>query len=453
MIIASLYQNKKIAVLGLGKTGLAACASLKAGGATVLAWDDTPKERKAATAAGHTVTNFDDIEWDNIDGFLPSPGISWKHPFIKAAITAGVPLLSDVDILFEHAPHAIFIGITGTNGKSTTTSLIHHVLNACGIPAQIGGNFGIPTLALTLDTKVFVLEMSSYQLELCEKTRFHRAVFLNLTTDHLERHGTMEGYFAAKMRIFAQQQPSDIAIVGMDDAYGGDAYHTLFLKQTQTVIAIATHALKIPSYFTEFNQLVDAKTSAETAVLDLSKVLALPGIHNAQNIAASFAVANSMGLEDSVIARAIQNFKGLAHRQERVTHHNNVLYINDSKATNADAAAKALACYKNIYWIIGGRPKKGGLTLAEPYYKNITKAYCIGEAEEEFAGYMQAAKIPFSRAGTIENAVKLAHHDAQADGREAVVLLSPACASWDQFANFEARGEKFREVVLGSVGN
>ncbi len=448
MITASLYNNKTIAVLGLGKTGLAACASLQAGGATVLAWDDNTKERNIAAAVGYTLADLHTIDWQTIEALIPSPGIAWTHPIIKAAINNGVPLLSDVDILFEHAPNAVFIGITGTNGKSTTTALIHHVLNACGIPAQIGGNFGIPTLSLTLDTKVFVLEMSSYQLELCEKTRFHRAVFLNLTTDHLERHGTMDKYLSAKMRIFAQQQAEDTAIVGMDDDYGREAYHVLFLQKTQKIIGIGTHTLKVPSYFAEFNQLIDAKTAQESAVLDLAKVPSLAGIHNAQNIAATFAVANSMGLEDGAIARAIQNFPGLAHRQELVKTLNAVQYINDSKATNADAAAKALACYKNIYWIIGGRPKGGGLALAEPYYKNITKAYCVGEAEAEFAGYMQAATIPFERAGTIENAVILAHRDAQTDGQDAVVLLSPACASWDQFANFEARGEKFREVVL-----
>jgi UDP-N-acetylmuramoylalanine--D-glutamate ligase len=435
--------GRPIAVLGLGKSGLTAARALAASGAEVWAWDDDPAKRTALA-----MTNLYDCDWSRPSALVLSPGIPHRfpkpHPVAAKAVAAGCPLIGEVELLFRAQPRARYVGITGTNGKSTTTALIGHVLARAGRRVEIGANLGTPAVALAAlgEDGIYVLEMSSYQLELVPSARFDIAVLLNITPDHLDRHGGMAGYAAAKARIFQHQRPQDWAIIGIDDEPSRRIRREL-APQHVAAIAIGRDA---PSSITVRDAILRDETGR--AVMDLSTAPALPGPHNWQNAAAAFAAARALGLSGNEITAGLTSYPGLAHRQELIAEQKGVRFVNDSKATNADATAKALACYDAIYWILGGRPKETGLDGLEPFYARIARAYLIGEAAADFERRLKSHGVATRACGTLDRAVVAAADDAVAEHRPgAVVLLSPAAASFDQFANFEERGQRFRRLV------
>ncbi len=435
--------GRPVAVLGLGKSGLVAARALAASGSEVWAWDDDAMKRKALST-----TDLYKCDWSRPSALVLSPGIPQRypapHPIAAMATAANVPIIGEVELLFRAQPKATFVGITGTNGKSTTTALIGHVLRRAGKRAEVGANLGTPALALAPleEGGIYVLEMSSYQLELVPTARFDVAVLLNVTPDHLDRHGGMAGYVAAKRGIFDRQRPQDWAVIGIDDEYCRAICEGLAGRH---VVAVAVGRQASTAIIVRHGILSD---EIGREIMDLARAPALPGPHNWQNAAAAFAVGRALGLSNAAIAAGIETYPGLPHRQELILTREGVRFINDSKATNADATAKALACYDPIYWILGGRPKETGLDGLEPYYHRIAKAYLIGEAAADFEKRLAGDDVATRQCGTLDRAVAAAAADAAAAKQEgAVVLLSPACASFDQFANFEERGERFRNLV------
>lgn len=452
MIPLPHLRDQTILVLGFGKTGHSACLALQQGGARVLAWDDSAAGQDALRAAGWTLTAPDDLDWTVLQGVLASPGVPAEgartHPVIVTARSRNVPILNDLDLLATAHPDAVYVGITGTNGKSTTTALVGHLLKTAGLPTQVGGNIGTAALDLTPPQpgERVVLEASSYQLRLTESIRFRAAALLNLTPDHLERHGNLDNYLAAKARIFATQQPGDVAVIGIDTPPTRAFYESVPLPGRK--IPVSVHTAAPGGVFCRDGWLVDDLDGESIACLDLATLPRLPGVHNHENIAAAYALVRSVGVARAAAVAAMASFPGLPHRMEHIRAIGPVAYINDSKATNGDAAAKALACYEPIYWILGGEPKMGGLDDVVSLFPRIRRAYTIGAAAPAFGERLKAAGVPFTFCGTLERAVATAHLHAQRDGHHgAVVLLSPACASFDQFKNFEHRGEVFRALV------
>ena len=360
----------------------------------------------------------------------------------------------DIELLALAQLKARFAGITGTNGKSTTTALVGHILAAAQRKVQIGGNLGTPALlleALGADG-VYVLELSSYQLELTQSLVLDIAVLLNVTPDHLDRHGGMAGYIEAKRRIFRNQAAQQTAIIGIDDAICRGIYDTLIGARAQRVIPISARMPAKGGVAVQDGNLIDDLDGKAATILDLEDTPHLPGSHNAQNAAAAYAAARVLGVDSATCAAGIKSFPGLAHRQELIANIDGVRYVNDSKATNADAAEKALACYGDIYWIAGGRAKEDGIDALAPLFPRIRRAFLIGEAAPRFAKTL-GPRVPHEIAGTLDKAVALAREAALAGKKPgAVALLSPACASFDQFQDFEARGEAFRRLVAGLPG-
>jgi UDP-N-acetylmuramoylalanine--D-glutamate ligase len=452
MIDLSHLAGSTVAVLGLARSGRAAAEALLEGGATVLAWDDSATARAAATAAGIKLTDLATIDWHTPTALVLSPGIPHTfptpNPIVAKARAAGCPVIGDIELLVRACPASRYVGITGTNGKSTTTALVGHILAAAGTPAQVGGNLGTPVLSFApLGTDgVYVLEMSSYQLELAPSAVFDVAVLLNISPDHLDRHGGMAGYIAAKRHIFDGQRASHVAVVGVDDTETSTIAGDLTGRGAVVRRISGAHAVAGGVYVRDGTLIDDSDGNAAT-VMDLGTVATLPGSHNAQNAVAAYATARALGLDRPVIVSAIASFPGLAHRQERVGEIAGIAFVNDSKATNADAVARALGCYDAIYWIAGGVAKAGGITELAGFFARIRHAYLIGEAAPSFAATLGDA-VPHTIVGDLAGAVAASFRDAKADGiAGAVVLLSPACASFDQYANFEARGEHFRRLV------
>jgi UDP-N-acetylmuramoylalanine--D-glutamate ligase len=453
MIDLGVMAGSTVAVLGLGRSGRAAAAALLAGGARVLAWDDSAAARDAARAADIPLVDLATIDWRTPAALVLSPGIPHSfpapHPVVAQARAAGCAVIGDIELLARARPDSRYVGITGTNGKSTTTALVGHILAAAGRPAQVGGNLGTPALTfapLGADG-VYVLEMSSYQLELTPSLVFDVAVLLNISPDHLDRHGGMAGYIAAKRRVFAGQARPRVAVVGVDDAPTRAIAEALTEAGEPVLRPISGERAVAGGVYVIDGTLIDDSDGRGTQVLDLAAVASLPGRHNAQNAAAAFATARALGLEPAAIVAAIASFPGLAHRQERVGEIAGIAFVNDSKATNADAAARALGCYQAIYWIAGGVAKAGGITELSGFFARIRHAYLIGAAADAFAETLGDA-VPHDIVGDLASAVAAAFRDARADGiAGAVVLLSPACASFDQYPNFEARGEHFRRLV------
>lgn len=453
MLTLGFAREHTYAVMGLGKSGAVAARALAAAGATVLAWDDTADRCTALQGtAGVTVVDLAARGLAGVDALVLSPGIPHTHPephpVAAAAKAAGVAIIGDVELLLRALPDRRLVAITGTNGKSTTTALIGHILASAEVPAEVGGNLGRP--ALEFDDPgtpgVIVLELSSYQLEITPSLAPTVAVLLNIAPDHIDRHGDLAGYVAAKRRIFAHQTPSGIAVVGHDDEISRDVAERL-RRDGRRVVDISGTGPVVGGVYAEDGELVDARSGRPETVLALTEAPALPGEHNAQNAAAAYAACASLGLQRAAIAAGIRSFPGLAHRQERVAETAGVLYVNDSKATNADATARALACYGAIYWIVGGRGKEGGIASLAGYFPRVRKAYLIGEAAGVFGRQIGDA-CPAVLCRTLETAVRQAHLDALADKLPgAVVLLSPAAASFDQFPNFEVRGDRFRDLV------
>lgn len=437
MIKITEFTGQKVGVFGLGKAGDAAAAALKAGGAKVFKWDDAISADDKKT---RNIKHYKYWDWKQLKALVLSPGIPLTHPkphpVVELAREYNVPIVGEVELLYRACPEATYIGITGTNGKSTTTTLIGHILQEAGVECQVGGNLGTPALALQPLGKsgVFVLEMSSYQLDLLHTTQFNVAILLNITPDHLDRHGDIAGYIAAKQHIFERMTADDVAIV--EEAVSGQ------LSVVSKLVKISAEKELADGVYVKDGVLYDTAT-IHNSPFTIHHITSLTGRHNWQNAAAAYAATKAIGVSSEKIYAAMQNFAGLRHRLQLVSTINGVKFINDSKATNADATANALAPYQNIYWILGGKQKAGGIESLTPYFSHIKHAFLIGEAANEFAKTLEG-KVAYTHCGTLEVAVKKAAEMAKSGE---IVLLSPACASFDQFKSFEHRGDVFCELV------
>ncbi|MEL7480961.1 MAG: UDP-N-acetylmuramoyl-L-alanine--D-glutamate ligase [Pseudomonadota bacterium] len=465
MIPITEYAGRDVAVFGLGRTGLSAARALAAGGARVHAWDDDEATRARAEADGVPLSDINKRDWQNFAALVLSPGVPHTFPqphrIVRMAELTGVPIVGDME-LFARAVQALpergrpkVIGITGTNGKSTTTALIGHILKMAGRDARVGGNIGKGVLDMDPlhANAVYVLELSSYQLELVKSLHCNVAVFLNFSPDHLERHGGLTGYFDAKKRIFQNQDARDFAVIGTDDLHTEALSMGLAARGDQKVVQISANYALGRGISAIDGRLYSSLHGKATVVGDLRNAPALPGRHNHQNAAAAFAACRVLGVEPGVIMDAIATFPGLPHRLELAGTVDGVRFINDSKATNAQAAQQALKAFPRVYWIAGGRAKSDGIGDLEPLFPRVAKAYLIGEAQEGFARTLKG-KAPVSRCGTLEVAVEEALRDAAASGdANPVVLLSPACASFDQYKDFESRGDAFKSIVAGLCGD
>ncbi|WP_313447002.1 UDP-N-acetylmuramoyl-L-alanine--D-glutamate ligase [Brevundimonas sp.] len=492
MIPVSGFEGRRVAVFGLGRSGITAARALQAGGATPILWDDGEAGRAQAIGEGFTVEDLAAADWSDFAALVLSPGAPLTHPrphwTVDLARAAGVPVVGDIE-LFARALASYsssssgltggprVVAITGTNGKSTTTALIGWVLKSAGLTVHVGGNIGVGVLALPEPTPdaVYVIEVSSYQLDLTTTFAPDVAILTNISPDHLDRHGGMDGYVAAKARIFANQGPDGVALVGVDDTWGQE----IASERSQRVIAISSSAHPreggdpglssgddakdqrlapslpverpqnwVPAFagMSGIKAVPGAIWSEGRKLVNLSTARSLPGRHNAQNAAFAYATARALGIDHDAAIVGLLSFPGLAHRMEAVGRLGPVRFINDSKATNADAARQALASYPSVFWITGGVPKAGFIADLADLFPRIAKAYLIGDAAPAFAATL--ADTPHVIARTLDAAVAAAAADAASAGGEQIVLLSPACASFDQFKDFEARGEAFRAAVL-----
>ena len=453
MIPVPGFEGRRIAVFGLGRSGLTAARALKAGGALPVLWDDSVSSRMQAEAEGFAVEDLTSADWSGFAALVLSPGAPLTHPephwTVGKAKAAGVEVIGDIE-LFARAIAALpeahrprVVAITGTNGKSTTTALIGWVLKQAGMTVHVGGNIGIGVLALPAPTRdaVYVVEVSSYQLDLTTRFAPDVAILTNISPDHLDRHGGMEGYVAAKARIFAH---ADLSLVGVDEEWGRKILADL-RRREKPAVEITT---QFPSPARGEGRILASAGSlwADGQPVDLTAARSLPGRHNAQNAAFAWAAARALGVSHAAAVQGLLTFPGLAHRMEEVGRLGRVRFINDSKATNADAARQALASYERSFWIAGGRAKAGGIDDLEDLFPRVVEAFLIGEASGPFAARL--GDTPHRISGDMASAVRAAAEAASATGREEVVLLSPAAASFDQYPDFEARGEAFRAAVL-----
>lgn len=422
MITSAAFAGKHYAVLGLARSGLATVEALLASGAKVTAWD-SKEEARAKLADRVAFADPVDIDLAGFAAVVVSPGVPLnKHPIAAHAAKSGVPVIGDIE-LFAQAredlpPHKV-VGITGTNGKSTTTALITHIIETAGVPTLMGGNIGLPIMGRDPLPAggVYVLELSSYQIDLTFSLDCDVAVLTNITPDHLDRYDGFEGYAASKERLFAMQSPGHDAIIAVED-------------EPSRAIAERHGAIAVRS----------------TDVEGQAGWPALQGPHNAQNAAIAIQLCRALHLPEAAIAEGLRSYPGLPHRMQRVGEKGGVLFVNDSKATNATATAPALGAYPKIHWILGGLPKTDDLDDCAPYFDHVTAAYTIGQAGPMYARILKDAGKPVTESGTLDQAVK----DAAAAAKPGeVVMLSPACASFDQFSDYEARGDSFRRAVEG----
>jgi UDP-N-acetylmuramoylalanine--D-glutamate ligase len=455
------FAGKKVAVFGLGGSGLASARALQAGGAEVIACDDGDEKLAEAAAAGIATADLRTISWAGISALVLTPGAPLTHPAphwsVGLAREAGVEVIGDIELFCRerrrHAPDAPFVAITGTNGKSTTTALIAHLMRVAGYDTQMGGNIGTAILSLEPPRRgrVHVIEMSSYQIDLTPSLDPTVGILLNLSEDHIDRHGTMAHYAEVKERLVAGVQPQGTAIVGVDDGFSRDIADRLERAGKRVVRVSVRHPLP-DGISVEHETILRTAGGARSEIARIGGIGSLRGLHNAQNAACAAACALALGLAPDTLQQGLRSFPGLAHRMEQVGSRGNVLFVNDSKGTNADAAAHALSSFSDIFWIAGGKAKQGGITSLTGYFPRIRKAYLIGEAAKEFSATL-GGEVPHEISETLDVAVANAARDAEAAGlKEAVVLLSPACASFDQYRNFEIRGAKFRELVQALPG-
>jgi UDP-N-acetylmuramoylalanine--D-glutamate ligase len=458
MIPITSFAGKRVAVFGLGASGRISAEALAAGGAVVVVWDDHRRARDKAAALG---LNLEDLVFGDLSGFdslVLAPGVPLTHPtphwIVTKARQAGIEIIGDIE-LFCHerakiAPKSLFVAITGTNGKSTTTALVAHLYRSFGYDAEVGGNIGTPILALAPPGpgRVHVIECSSFQIDLAPSLNASYGVLLNVTPDHLDRHGTMENYAAIKERLVAQ---ADHAVVGLDDEISVAIAERLEKGDKPITFVSITDSTIPDGIVLEGTRLVRRTAGRSSPIADLAGIASLRGQHNGQNAAAAVAALGPHGFDVDSVQKGLANFPGLPHRLEEIGRRGKVLYINDSKATNADAAEKALLSLDDIYWILGGRAKQGGIEPLHPLFPKIVKAYLVGEAAEAFSRTIGEA-IPYEFCGTLDKAVESATRDAENSMTpNPIVLLSPACASFDQFSDFEKRGDKFRELVLAKI--
>lgn len=457
MFKAKTFAGRKCAVFGLGRSGIATALSLQSGGAIVYAWDDNEKTREQAKSQGVSIHDLNEIDFSQVYCLVMTPGVAIygekTHWSAQKALENEVPIIGDIEI-FAREINAIpeemrpkVVAITGTNGKSTTTALISHILSNAGKDVRMGGNIGTGVLSLDEPRQgsFYVLELSSYQLDLTKSLHCDVAVLLNVSEDHLERHGTMARYVAAKRNIFANQGPYDSAIIGVDDDFGESLCTRLMAHGARNVIPISSWQFVGCGVSAVGSLIWDNTSGRNIEVADLSLAKSLPGAHNGQNAAAAYAACKALGLSNEIIARGLYSFGGLRHRLQEVAQIGNVRFFNDSKATNADASAQALRAFPRIRWIAGGQAKTDGIDPLIPLFNRITKAYLIGEAAERFSKTL--GNIEHEICGTIENAVQKAFEDAKSEDGIELVVLSPACASFDQYKDFEQRGDDFIRVV------
>lgn len=458
MIDVFPFSGFPVGVLGLGRSGLATALALQESNAEVYAWDDDPKARSVAQNEGIHLVDLYSCDWSQLTSLIVSPGVPIDypviHPLVAKAREVNCEVIGDIELLVRTQRWCGFIGITGTNGKSTTTALLGHIMQLAGREAEVGGNLGIPVLSLDpLGAEgTYILEMSSYQLELTPSATFDVALLLNISSDHLERHGGIEGYVQAKRRIFQRQTKPRTAILGVDDQICEEIYSHLRAADEQIVIPISgSKPIKNGVYAVD-GILYDCIDGIEKPVCNLYENPSLLGSHNGQNAAAAFAAAKTAGVAPHAIMACLKSYPGLVHRQEAVSIVDGVAYVNDSKATNDEAAAKAISCFDNIYWILGGRPKEVCLTACVPHLHRVKHVYLIGEAADEFSNIFDG-RVPFTISGDLATAVKAAHNQAKIQASlKPVVLLSPACASFDQYQNFEERGNAFKNFVNALPG-
>lgn len=464
MIPVSGFQGQEVAVFGLGRTGLTAAQALVAGGAKVAVWDDQAHSRQAARDAGFDLVDLSTADWSRFSALMLSPGVPLHFPVphwtVEKAHQAGVEVLGDIE-LFARTVNAVqshrrprIVAITGTNGKSTTTALIAHLLRHAGRDTRIGGNIGFGVLGLEdmHGGAVYVLEISSYQLDLTASLKPDVAVLLNVSPDHLDRHGGMDGYVAAKRRVFFNQTREDTAIIGVDDPWCQKICTEITASNHRVILPVSASRALGRGLYALSGVLYDATGPRVVDVADLTAARSLPGRHNWQNAAAAYAAALALSIAPAVATEGLLTFPGLAHRMETVAQFGPVQFVNDSKATNADAARQALSSYPKVYWIAGGRAKAGGIEPLADLFPRIAKAYLIGEAADDFAATLDG-QVDWQNCVDLQSAVRHAAADAAKSAEPAIVLLSPACASFDQFADFEARGDAFRHAVLQLAAN
>jgi UDP-N-acetylmuramoylalanine--D-glutamate ligase len=447
---AHTFKGKRVGVFGLARSGTACIEALRLGGAEVFAWDDSAATVEKAIEEKLPVKDLNQVDFRQLNSLILSPGVPLTHPkphwTVEKARAAGIEIIGDTEIFQREilSTGAKLVAITGTNGKSTTTALAGHLFRAAGCDVDVGGNIGTAVFLLRQPVKdrIYVLELSSFQIDLMPSLRPDAGILTNISLDHLDRHGTMENYASVKGRMFAKQRPGDTAIVGVDDEWcegiaqsigtGADVYPVSVTRKLEKGISAPEGILHDP---------------ARGVTIDLRHMPALKGAHNWQNACVAYGAAAALGLKPREIEAGMKSFPGLAHRMQEIARLNGVTFVNDSKATNADAAAKALASYNTIYWIAGGIAKAGGIESLSSFFPRIVKTYLIGQATEEFAETL-GSKARIEKCGTLDRAVEAAAHDAKSEGRAgAAVLLSPACASFDQYPNFEVRGDAFVKAV------
>jgi UDP-N-acetylmuramoylalanine--D-glutamate ligase len=472
VIPITTFAGKKVAVFGLGGSGLVVGSALLAGGADVVGFDDSIESVAKASAAGIPTADLHDVDWSRIAALVLAPGVPLTHPkphwSVDLARKASVEVIGDIELFCRErrklAPGAPFVAITGTNGKSTTTALVGHLAASAGMDTQLGGNIGTAILSLAPPQagRVHVIECSSYQIDLAPSLDPSVGILINLSEDHLDRHGTMAHYAEVKERLVAGVPGGGTAIVGVDDDWCR-AIADRLEKSGKRPVKISVRQELSDGIYVGGQRIMCATLpppyppplageGREGVIAELGGIGSLRGQHNAQNAACATAAALALGLAPEVIQAGLRSFPGLAHRMEQLGRRGAVLYVNDSKATNADSAAQALACFSDIFWIAGGKPKSGGIESLRGFFPRIRKAYLIGEAAEEFAATLGTA-VPHEIDGTLDKALAAASRDADAAAAaEPVVLLSPACASFDQYRNFEIRGDAFRELVQALPG-
>lgn len=455
MIPARTYHGKRLALFGLGGSGMATAEALLAGGAEVLCCDDNPERMADARARGMATADLREADWSGFEALVLTPGVPLTHPrphwSVALAHDVGIPIIGDIEIFAgqQRDKGGKFIAITGTNGKSTTTALIAHLIRHAGRDVQMGGNIGRPVLTLAPPGpgRNYVVEVSSYQIDLAPTAAADIAVLLNVTPDHLDRHGDLARYAAIKERLVrAARHP----VIAVDDAHTAAIAERL-IRAGKPVIRISTTGSLEQGYFAEGPILHEAEGGVIREVASLAGIGSLRGTHNAQNALAAWASCRLLGIGEDVLQQGLRCFSGLAHRMEQVGRRGRVLFVNDSKATNAEAAGLALASYPRIHWIAGGLGKEGGYDALLAQLPHVVRAYLIGDAAPALAAAL-GDRVPYEISGTLEVAVGRAAAEAAGEDVESVVLLSPACASFDQFRNFEVRGDRFRELVMALEG-
>ncbi len=460
MIPVTTFSGRPVAVFGLGLSGLASARALVLGEADIAVWDDSEAGRRKALEAGLPVVDLREADFSEFAALVLAPGVPLTHPephwVVKKAQASGVEIIGDTELFFREraatGSAAKVIAITGTNGKSTTTAMITHLLKSAGVKAEMGGNIGKAVLELAplSDNQTYVIEFSSYQIDLTPTLTPDAAALLNITPDHLDRHGTLENYARIKAKVFDQLGAGGCAVISVDDDYCRAVADRL--EGPFEIVQISCDRHVQNGVYAQDGVLHPVQDGKSQSTVSLSGITSLRGAHNWQNAAAAYALVKCCGVNPDVIAEGLKSFPGLAHRMEVVGHLGPILFVNDSKATNADAGAKALSAFEEIYWIAGGRAKEGGISGLRAYYPRIAKAYLIGEAADDIASALEG-EVVYEISGTLDAAVASAAADAsRSSGFEPVVLLSPACASFDQFPNFAIRGDAFRNSVAALSG-